>query len=116
MLAAELSVLPTTDQRKAPRRIVNLAAALREEGATISAVKVLDISLGGCRLETEADLEVGGQVWLKLPGLETKRSRIVWTQGRHGGCEFDVPLHPAELDLLMPRRVLSKASDVFRRF
>ena len=70
MLAAELSVLPATDQRKAPRRIVNLAAALREEGATISSVNVLDISLGGCRLETEADLEVGGQVWLKLPGLK----------------------------------------------
>ena len=115
MLAAELSVLPGGDARKAPRRIVNLAAALREEGATIAPVQIVDISLGGCRIDSDVPIEAGAQVWLKLPGLETKRSRVVWTQGRQGGCEFDVPLHPAELNMVMPRKFTKRPSEVFRR-
>lgn len=115
MLAAELSVLPANEARKAPRRIVNLAAALREEGASVSSASVLDVSTGGCRLQTEAAVEAGAQVWLKLPGLETKRSRIVWTQGTLAGCEFDTPLHEADVEQLTARRFTKKASEVFRR-
>ena len=51
MIDAELSVLPDQDARRAPRRIVNLAAALRDEGAVTSAARVSDISTGGCRIE-----------------------------------------------------------------
>ena len=115
MIEAELSVLPDQDARKAPRRIVNLAAALREEGAVTSMARISDISTGGCRIESDTPLEVGAQVWLKLPGLETKRSRIVWANGRIGGCEFEIPLHAAEIETLIPRRPTRKASEVFLR-
>lgn len=115
MIDAELSVLPDQDARRAPRRIVNLAAALRDEGAVTSAARVSDISTGGCRIEAETPLEVGAQIWLKMPGLETKRSRIAWANGRICGCEFEIPLHQAEIDTLMPRRPSRKASEVFLR-
>jgi hypothetical protein len=115
MIDAELSVLPDHDARKAPRRIVNLAAALRDEGAVTSAARVSDISTGGCRIEAENPLPEGTQIWLKVPGLETKRSRIVWADGRICGCEFEIPLHPGEIEILTPRRPSRKASEVFRR-
>ena len=112
---AELSQIPISDGRKAERRIVNLAAALREEGARSAAVVVVDISVGGFKAEAEEPIEEGSEVWLKLPGLEAKRSRVVWTKGRDIGCEFEWPLHPKELDSIVapaPRRI---PKGVFRR-
>ena len=116
MLAAEMSVLPVGEARKSPRRIVNVAAALREEGATTSSATVLDISMGGCRLKTEGAVEAGSEIWLKLPGLETRRSQIVWTEGPLAGCEFEMPLQAGELEMLLPNKPSKKASQVFRRF
>ncbi|HET9640708.1 MAG TPA: PilZ domain-containing protein [Allosphingosinicella sp.] len=120
---AELSQIPITDGRKAERRIVNLAAALRENGAkTIKAV-VVDISVGGFKAEAEEPHQEGDEVWLKLAGLEPRRSRVVWVRdvdkgGETGceiGCEFEWPLHPRELEVIVapaPRRIVK---GVFRR-
>jgi hypothetical protein len=112
---AELSQLPVTDGRKVERRIVNLAAALREDGAKNAAVVVLDISVAGFRAETPEPFDEGSEVWLKLPGFEAKRSRIVWSKGQEAGCEFETPLHPRDLELMTapkPRRI---PKGVFRR-
>ncbi len=76
---------------------------------------MLDVSTGGCKIDSDAALAAGVQVWLKLPGLEAKRSRIAWVDGRRSGCEFEIPLHPGGIELLFPRKLARKASDVFRR-
>ena len=112
---AELSQLPIGDGRKAERRIVNLAAALREAGATTMPVQVLDISAGGYKIQTDAKLEEGSEVWLKVPGFEARRSRVVWTKENEAGCEFESELHPAELEALVtpPRR--GPVKNLFRR-
>jgi hypothetical protein len=105
---AELSQLPITDGRKAERRIVNLAAALREEGAKNATIVVLDISMGGFRAEVSEPFDDGSEVWLKLPGLEARRSKVVWMRGNEAGCEFEYPLHQQELDTIVapkPRRI-----------
>ncbi|MFN3389505.1 MAG: PilZ domain-containing protein [Allosphingosinicella sp.] len=116
---AELSQLPIGDGRKAERRIVNIAAALREAGARRSQVVVLDISVGGFRAESADPVEEGCEVWLKLEGFEAKRSRVVWVKPKESGCdigcEFETPLHQAELDLMVapkPRRI---PRGIFRR-
>lgn len=112
---AELSQLPISDGRKAERRIVNLAAALREEGARNTRVVLRDISVGGFKAEAEEPLEHGAEVWLKLPGLEAKRSKVVWGEGNVVGCEFEWPLHPRELELIVapaPRKI---TRGVFKR-
>ena len=112
---AELSQLPITDGRKAERRIVNLAAALREEGAKNATVVVLDISVGGFKAELSEPFDEGSEVWLKLPGCEAKRSRIIWIKGQEAGCEFETPLHPNDLEVIVapkPRRI---PKGVFRR-
>ena len=112
---AELSQLPIDDGRKAERRIVNLAAALREAGATTVPVQVLDISPGGFKVHSSAPLEEGSEVWLKLPGFEAKRSHVVWAKENEAGCEFESDLHPAELESLTapPRR--GPIKNLFRR-
>jgi hypothetical protein len=112
---AELSQLPITDGRKAERRIVNLAAALREEGAKNVSIVIIDISIGGFKAELSEALEEGSEVWLKLPAFEAKRSKIIWMKGNEAGCEFETPLHPSDLELLVapkPRRI---PKGVFRR-
>ena len=113
---AELSQLPISDGRKAERRIVNLAAALREEGATTAPVLVLDIAVGGFKVQTDSRLEEGAEVWLKLPGFEAKRSHVIWVKEDQAGCEFETEIHPAELEAMVapaPRR--GPVRNVFRR-
>lgn len=112
---AELSQIPVADGRKATRRIVNLAGALREEGSKKLAVVVLDISTGGFKCDTSEPCEEGGEVWLKLPGFEAKRSRVVWVRGNEAGCEFETPLHPSDLEAMVapaPRKIVK---GVFKR-
>jgi hypothetical protein len=113
-IKAELSQFPV-DGRKTERRIVNIAAALREEGVTTTEVTLLDVSTGGFRAETPTPIEDGSEVWIKLPGFEARRSRIVWVKDKDIGCEFLVPLHPRELELVAPARPRRIAKDVFRR-
>ena len=100
LIKAELSQLPITDGRKAERRVVNLAAALREAGAVTNVVTVIDISTGGFKIESDHPLAQGTEVWLKLPGFEAKRSHVIWSNGTEAGCEFETEMHPAELQIL----------------
>jgi hypothetical protein len=112
---AQLSQLPVVGGRKTERRVVNIAAALREAGATTHPVIVLDISVGGFKIDSGQPLELGAEVWLKLSGFEAKRSKVVWVDGNDAGCEFENPLHQKDLDILVapPGRRLVK--NVFRR-
>lgn len=98
MRKAHLAILPTPEGRRAERRILNLAASLREPGASLADAEVLNLSVTGFAAESEAALEVGAQIWLKLPGLEPTASRVVWVDGKKAGFEFVTPLHPATLD------------------
>jgi hypothetical protein len=112
---AELSTLPVTDGRKAERRILNIAAALREAGATTTQVLVLDVSSGGFRAQVAGPLEQGAEMWLKLPGLEAKRSRVVWCKEDEAGFEFESELHPGCIEALAAPRRRTIAKNVFRR-
>jgi hypothetical protein len=112
---AEISQIPITEGRKAERRIVNLAAALREDGAKTNPVIVHDIAVGGFKAELPEPVGEGTEVWLKIPGFEAKRSRVIWVKGREAGCEFETALHPRELELITqpaPRKIVK---GVFRR-
>jgi len=100
---AQLAILPVADGRSAERRIVNLAARLREPGASIAEAEVRDLSTDGFMAETALapGLETGATVWLKLPGLEPQNSRVVWAEDGKIGCQFATPLHPLTLEMLV---------------
>ena len=101
MSKAQLAILPVIEGRSAERRIVNLAARLREPGATIVDAEVRDLSTGGFMAETSLALEPGAIVWLKLPGLEPQNSRVAWAEDGKLGCQFATPLHPLTLEMLL---------------
>ena len=89
------------ERRRAPRIALSLAASLRERGRTAVSVCLVDLSPLGCRIELGSDLEPGSWVWLKLPGLEARYSRIAWCRGGFAGIEFEVPLHEAVVDCMV---------------
>lgn len=98
---AQLSTAPDEDGRRAARAEVVLGAGLRQRGAHAVTVQVLDLSVTGFRAATHLELEKGTDLWLKLPGLESLHSRVIWMKGHLLGCEFVRPLHPAVLDMIV---------------
>jgi hypothetical protein len=98
---AQLAILPLPEGRQAERRIVNLAARLRDPGASISDIEVLNLSTSGFMAHGEVTLEPGTFAWLKLPGLEAQNCKLVWSKDGKAGFEFANPLHPATLELLV---------------
>lgn len=101
MQRGQLAQLPTVEGRRAERRMVNLAASLREPGATVADVDVHNLSSDGFMAHTDIALEVGGTVWLKLPGLEAQKSSVVWAEQGKAGFQFDSPLHRGTLEQLL---------------
>lgn len=101
MRKAQLAKIPVQEGRTSERRIVNLAASLREEGASVADAEVLNLSIDGFMAETDMEMEVGSQLWLKLPGLEPQNSEVVWVDGAKAGFRFANPLHPATLATLV---------------
>lgn len=112
---AQLSVLPADERRHAPRRTVNFAAAMRQAGATTSDAVIHNIGAGGCKLEASAPVKVGDEVWLKFPGMEARRSKVVWVDPPMLGCQFAVPLYAAELESIAPAEQPLKARGQFKR-
>ena len=100
MSRAQLAILPVAEGRQAERRIVNLAARLREPGATIVDAEVLNLSTDGFMAESELPVEAGANVWLKLPGLEPQNSTCAWAEAGKAGFKFATPLHPATVEML----------------
>lgn len=101
MSKGQLAILPVPDGRSAERRIVNLAARLREPGATIADAEVHDLSTDGYMAVTDLAVEPGATVWLKLPGLEPQNSRVVWAESGKAGFQFATPLHQATIDMVV---------------
>jgi hypothetical protein len=98
---AQLAILPMMEGRSAERRIVNLAARLREPGARIADAEVMNLSSDGFMAVTDLPLETGASAWLKVAGLSPKCARVVWTEDGKIGFQFVEPLHPATLDLIV---------------
>lgn len=90
-----------TERRRAPRLAISLAASLRQRSRPAFSVGLVDLSPLGCRLELSSDLEPGTSVWLKLPGLEARYSRVAWCKGGFAGIAFEDPLHEAVIDCLV---------------
>src|SRR5690606_16408378 len=99
MPRAQLAILPT-DNRRAARRVVNLAARLREPGARLLDVEVSNLSTTGFMAHCDAALEAGDPVWLKLPGCAPEAAKVVWIEDGKVGFEFNTPLHEATVETL----------------
>ena len=101
MTRGQLAILPVPEGRTAERRMVNLAARLRDPGASVTEIDVLNLSTAGFAAQGTFALEPGAFVWLKLPGLEPQNCRVVWVEEGKAGFEFVTPIHAATFELLV---------------
>lgn len=97
------SAMAPPRERKANRLAVSVRADLRQRGASAVSANILDLSTHGFRVDTHLKLEIGTQIWLRLPGLEATPAHVAWIEGHCAGCSFDRPLHPAVLNMIVTR-------------
>ena len=80
--------------KREPRIAVRCEAMLVEEDGCALDVVITDVSRDGFRLESDSELEIGSEVWLKVAKLSPVRALIRWTCGHEAGGVF---LEPAAL-------------------
>ena len=98
MINAKISAAGTTDARRSePRLEIEAEVPLRELGHEAVDARLINLSSRGFMAETEALIEAGSRVWLKLPGVARANALVVWTgSGRIGG-EFAQPIDPLKV-------------------
>lgn len=101
MTRGQLAILPVPDGRRAERRVVNLAARLREPGAALEEVEINNLSVNGFMARGDFKLSVGAHVWLRLSGLEPQNCQLIWIEDDKAGFEFVNPLHPVTVEMLV---------------
>ena len=77
--------------RSAERRVLRLSVSLSKADDGIDAT-VHDLSKSGLRIETDADLAVGEELMVDLPGDNLIEARVVWHRENSYGCEFVSPI------------------------
>lgn len=93
----------TSDKRWGDRLVVEMQATMRTAIHGRHVINVLDLSNGGARVATFAKHEIGQRITVQLPTLQPLSGRIVWQADYQIGCRFDMPIHPAVLDMLAKR-------------
>jgi hypothetical protein len=94
-----------------PRVEVRCIASVRQ-GANVYGMRAHDVSQGGVKVESDRDLEVGGDVLVTLPGLPSKDAVVRWKQDRAYGITFRRLIALAELvEWLRSQRELLRAAN-----
>ena len=100
-IRGEIATKPASNGRKAERAHCEIGAGIRQRGASAVGAHIIDLSTHGFRASTHLDLQIGADVWLKLPGLEAMHAKVAWTNSHFIGCSFERPLHPAVLQMIV---------------
>lgn len=85
-------------KRVAELRHVVIPVRVRRPGESWFKSRIAELSTTGFLLHSFMKLQVGGDLWVMLPGFEGRRARVLWTRGPEAGCSFERPLHPAIFD------------------
>lgn len=104
MFAAEFETA-VIDRRRAVRAPVSLDARMGRGGLERTLCKVVDLSVGGARLQSYSEMTKGSTIWLTLPGLEPRAADIIWATDYIAGCQFREALTVAQFEALLDRSV-----------
>ena len=85
------------ERRSAPRQRLCLEAQAGIPGAAPATILIHELSRSGFLMETSDSARIGEPVHLRLVNAEAHAARVVWSCGRHFGCEFERPLSNATL-------------------
>ncbi len=98
MINAKISADSGGEARRAePRLAIEAEVPLRELGHESVDARLINLSSRGFMAETEALIEPGSRVWLKLPGMSRANALVVWTNSGRIGGEFASPIDPLKV-------------------
>ena len=81
------------EQRETVRHSVLLqSATVRAHAKNAKEARLVDLSVYGCRLLTDATFKLGDRLWLRLAGSQPIGATAVWSEGDRLGCRFDEAL------------------------
>lgn len=89
--------------RASKRTEVTAEVALRRPGRSSNRVRVLEVSVSGCKLELVDRPDVDEQVWVRFDGLEPIEATVRWIAGVKAGLKYANPIHPAVFDLMVTK-------------
>ena len=91
------SVAPARIEQRAVIRhpVVLQRASVRQHGCPAHEAQLVDLSVYGCRVATDANVEANDRLWLRFEGSRPVAGRAVWCEGGNIGCLFDEPLDKA---------------------
>lgn len=96
---------PPSSRPQLPRKGVRVGLSaevtLRRTGRSSYRVKILDVSLHGCKAEFVERPKLDELVWIKFDHLQSLGAMVCWTRGFDVGLEFDRPIHPAIFEMLV---------------
>ncbi len=84
-------------RRREPRLEIEAEVPLRELGREAVDARLINLSSHGFMAETEALIEPGARVWLKLPGVARANALVLWTRSGRIGGEFASPIDPLKV-------------------
>ncbi len=100
-----MSNVPTDHERRRDQRVeVRMRGRFSSMREWRSICQIDNVSRHGVQLKTETNLDEGAAIWLRLPGMEPRPGRVVWSDTSGAGCQFDDPLDQTELDRLVAQR------------
>lgn len=82
---------------------VELAATVQEHRGCAFEIRVLDISLSGCRLWAGFRLKPGRRAKLTIDGFAPLDATIIWSENWFAALRFDHFLHPSVLRHIVDR-------------
>lgn len=86
-----------SDRRRNARLVVDLDGDVRGSGHRGRGVRVLDVSVIGCRIVGGA-FRVGDRVYVRVWRIGPLLATVAWAQDGEAGLRFDRGLHPSVLD------------------
>lgn len=85
---------PASDRRYAIRINVQIDAELLDQGRRRCAVTLTNLSITGCRFESDLPLRLPAPISLMIDGIDPIAGEIVWVDGTLVGCHFTEALSP----------------------
>ncbi len=85
------------DERAADRQAVALDATLRKPDQQPVDILIEDLSVTGFRMAGAARLALDAIVTVGISGVGRREARVVRQSDDHYGCEFLMPIAPAEI-------------------
>jgi hypothetical protein len=87
--------------RKSQRVGLSAEVTLRRTGHGSYRVKILDVSLHGCKAEFVERPKLDELVWVKFDNLQSLEATVCWIRGVEVGLEFERPIYPAVFEMLV---------------